>query len=452
VDDLSGTLGLAGSADYILVLRRQRNSNDANLQITGRDAPEGEYAFTIDGGAWTLSGEGLAAAAAEAQNRRETKNLGDRALEALAFVNAHPGGVSPEGLAAHLGISSNDAGTYLRRLYERQAINRPARGIYTSVSVSEVSEVSYLQVEGTETEDSLNHAVSEVSETEEQHELFDSTADDTSDTHHEQVSEVENVTYLHKETDSDTKDTSDSDTHQTVSEGDSSAGSRRFDWPSREDWEAESRRIAEWMVETGAAQGDDDMSFTAEDREAAEALAAVAVKQIRKACGEVERVLRAASPAAAAAADPKRWDYRTTEGYREWDAAVDALEGGDRDAYDGLQRMRDFRCQVKRMTSSYLTPYDIAVKFRWPSGFDHPASPEITRLAELVDGADERRAEGNREIGRRRLAALDAPDAWEEELKRREEIEAWFRDGPIVRLHHTDGTVTSASRKPEAES
>jgi hypothetical protein len=77
--------------------------------------------------------------------------------------------------------------------------------------------VSFLQVEGTETEDSLNRAVSEVSETEEQPELFDSTADDTSDTHHEQVSEVENVTYLHKESVSDTKDTSDSNTHQTVS-------------------------------------------------------------------------------------------------------------------------------------------------------------------------------------------------------------------------------------------
>jgi RecA-family ATPase len=54
VDDLSGTLGLAGSADYVLVLRRQRNSNEATLQVTGRDAPEGEYAFTTVEGAWTL--------------------------------------------------------------------------------------------------------------------------------------------------------------------------------------------------------------------------------------------------------------------------------------------------------------------------------------------------------------------------------------------------------------
>ncbi|MCG7582778.1 AAA family ATPase [Mycolicibacterium sp. OfavD-34-C] len=142
VDDLSGTLGLAGSADYLLVLRRQRNSNDATLQVTGRDAPEGEYAFTTAEGAWTLSGTGLAEAAAEAQSRRETKNLGDRALEVLAFVNSHPCGVSAPDVAGHLDMSGNDAGTYLRRLHDKGRIDRPSRGTYTPLSVSEVSEVS----------------------------------------------------------------------------------------------------------------------------------------------------------------------------------------------------------------------------------------------------------------------------------------------------------------------
>ena len=147
VDDLSGTLGLAGSADYVLVLRRQRNSADANLQITGRDAPEGEYAFTIAGGTWTLAGDGLPAAAAEAQIRRERRNLGDRAQQALDFVNAHPAGVSPEDVAKHLNISANDAGTYLRRLHDKGCIHRPARGVYTpSATASEVSEVSFPQV------------------------------------------------------------------------------------------------------------------------------------------------------------------------------------------------------------------------------------------------------------------------------------------------------------------
>ncbi|UXA10371.1 AAA family ATPase [Mycobacterium sp. SMC-8] len=142
VDDLSGTLGLAGSADYVLVLRRQRNSNDATLQVTGRDAPEGEYAFSTAEGAWTLSGNGLAEAAAEAESRKESRNLGDNALKVLAYVNEHPSGVTPEAVAEHLGINNNDAGTYLRRLHSKGRIDRPTRGFYTPVCVSEVSELS----------------------------------------------------------------------------------------------------------------------------------------------------------------------------------------------------------------------------------------------------------------------------------------------------------------------
>lgn len=142
VDDLSGTLGLAGSADYVLVLRRARGSNEATLQVTGRDAPEGEYAFTVADGAWALAGDGLAEAALEAQTRRETKNLGDRALEVLAYVNSHPAGVTAADVAGHLGINGNDAGTYLRRLHGKERIDKPARGTYTPVCVSEPYEVS----------------------------------------------------------------------------------------------------------------------------------------------------------------------------------------------------------------------------------------------------------------------------------------------------------------------
>lgn len=160
VDDLSGTLGLAGSADYVLVLRRQRNSTDATLLVTGRDAPEGEYAFTVQHGAWELSGDGLAQAADEARIRRDTKNLGDRSREVLAFVNSQPTGVVAEDLAEHLKITRNDASTYLRRLHKKGQIDRPKRGTYKPVCVSFVSEVSFSQVDDSLT---LGESVSEVS-------------------------------------------------------------------------------------------------------------------------------------------------------------------------------------------------------------------------------------------------------------------------------------------------
>lgn len=137
VDDLSGTLGLAGSADYVLVLRRARGSDEATLQVTGRDAPEGEYAFTVTEGAWTLSGDGLAEAAAEAQTRRETKNLGPRSGEALTFVNGRES-TTPAELAKHLGIDNKSAGTVLSRLAADGRISKPCHGLYARVTVETV--------------------------------------------------------------------------------------------------------------------------------------------------------------------------------------------------------------------------------------------------------------------------------------------------------------------------
>ncbi|BBX93115.1 AAA family ATPase [Mycolicibacterium boenickei] len=136
VDDLSGTLGLAGSADYVLVLRRSRGSNDATLQVTGRDAPEGEYAFTTAEGAWTLSGSDLASAATEAQTRRETKNLGDRALDVLTVVNDRAPHLhtTASDVAEALGIANDQARVYLNRLAGAERIVKAARGAYTSVT------------------------------------------------------------------------------------------------------------------------------------------------------------------------------------------------------------------------------------------------------------------------------------------------------------------------------
>lgn len=136
VDDLSGTLGLAGSADYILVLRRARGSNDATLQVTGRDAPEGEYAFTVSEGNWTLAGDGLLEAAAEAQNRRESKSLGDRALEVLALVNdrAPEAHTAAADVTEALGMPADQARVYLNRLANSERINKTGRGAYTSVT------------------------------------------------------------------------------------------------------------------------------------------------------------------------------------------------------------------------------------------------------------------------------------------------------------------------------
>jgi hypothetical protein len=67
---VSGTHGLAGAADAVLVLTRSRTAADAVLAVTGRDLIEQEYALTFDPdlGTWRIAG--AAAEAALSASRR----------------------------------------------------------------------------------------------------------------------------------------------------------------------------------------------------------------------------------------------------------------------------------------------------------------------------------------------------------------------------------------------
>jgi RecA-family ATPase len=132
VDAVSGTQGIAGSADFVLVLARKRHEDDAVLSVTGRDLVESEYALKADGGLWSLDGTDLAAAASTAQTRRDKQYLGDRALEVLTFVNQHAGTRAADLQA--IGIDQDQARVYLNRLAESGRIQKLARGLYNSVT------------------------------------------------------------------------------------------------------------------------------------------------------------------------------------------------------------------------------------------------------------------------------------------------------------------------------
>lgn len=128
IDAVSGTHGIAGAADFIIVLARKRHSDNALLSVTGRDIPEGEYAVVTEQGLWRLDGADLAAAARAAENRREQQQLGDRALEVLALVNKRPETRAAD--LAEIGIPSDQARVYLNRLAESGRIKKTARGVY----------------------------------------------------------------------------------------------------------------------------------------------------------------------------------------------------------------------------------------------------------------------------------------------------------------------------------
>jgi hypothetical protein len=59
LEEVSGTLGLTGVADAVLVLRRERGQHDAALCVTGRDVEEQELALRWDGEfcLWEIVGE-----------------------------------------------------------------------------------------------------------------------------------------------------------------------------------------------------------------------------------------------------------------------------------------------------------------------------------------------------------------------------------------------------------
>ncbi len=48
LEEISGTMGLSGAADGIVVLNRSRSSNEAKIYVTGRDVPPQELALEFD--------------------------------------------------------------------------------------------------------------------------------------------------------------------------------------------------------------------------------------------------------------------------------------------------------------------------------------------------------------------------------------------------------------------
>ena len=148
VDAVSGTNGIAGAADTVIVLARPRTEDRGLFKVTGRDVVEQEYAVTVAGGHWSLIGGDLEAAAEAAHTVRATANLSDRSAEIVRFVNLQPNGVRAADVAAFLDVDDEIASRYLRRLHDSGRIDRPARGLYAPVR--SVRSVRSSETNGTE--------------------------------------------------------------------------------------------------------------------------------------------------------------------------------------------------------------------------------------------------------------------------------------------------------------
>ena len=131
LDAVSGTNGIAGAADTILVLKRDREDNGAILHVTSRDAKEGSYSLQFeDNGRWSLNGDSLAAASVNAKVGELTQGVGDRMAEIITYVASHPDGVTPKDVARDLDLGDKEASTYLSRALNSGRVVRPTRGLY----------------------------------------------------------------------------------------------------------------------------------------------------------------------------------------------------------------------------------------------------------------------------------------------------------------------------------
>lgn len=145
VERVSGSNGLAGSADTILVVSRQRVISDGTISVVGRDVHEGEYAVIFDNGFWTLDGADLADASRRLREREATTELSDLSMKVLEFVN-RTGPCRAADVADELGIERKMAGTYLGRLADSKRITKAARGQYEPLPHSTVESVGSVEL------------------------------------------------------------------------------------------------------------------------------------------------------------------------------------------------------------------------------------------------------------------------------------------------------------------
>ena len=150
VDAISGTNGIAGSADTIVLLTRARHETTGLLAVTGRDVQEAEYGLTrSETGSWGLTGGSLDAAKDAATQARYDLQLGrrgDRMNDVVDFVNSRPV-TTPKEVDDLLG-QPGQGKVYLSRALNAELIDKAdKRGHYLPLTPP-VTSVTVLPTEG----------------------------------------------------------------------------------------------------------------------------------------------------------------------------------------------------------------------------------------------------------------------------------------------------------------
>lgn len=122
IEQVSGTSGITGAADMIMVL--DRDQSGAKLYGRGRDAEEYEVAMQFDGGLWTVLGD--AADLAQSENKRKI----------LAALRCADASMSPGDLAKETGIKSGTISTTLARMAEEGLVQKYGFGVWRAIKIA----------------------------------------------------------------------------------------------------------------------------------------------------------------------------------------------------------------------------------------------------------------------------------------------------------------------------
>lgn len=124
-DEVSGSLGLTGASDTVIVIKRKRNSNDAILALSGRDILERELAIYFDKQTCRWSVIGDARDTCITRERQEILDVLQQTTGTLDAQEIHGG-------LEQMGVSKTPAAVrwLLRQMVEAEEIENPVRGRY----------------------------------------------------------------------------------------------------------------------------------------------------------------------------------------------------------------------------------------------------------------------------------------------------------------------------------
>jgi len=120
-EKVSGTSGLIGVVDSLLLLQRRRGDSVGGLSVSGREVEDKELALSFTDGWWGPAPEGMPAALLD--EKREIREL-------WLWLAEHDGASTPE-LSERYGRTENATLKVLKRLEERELIDSlgtPAKG------------------------------------------------------------------------------------------------------------------------------------------------------------------------------------------------------------------------------------------------------------------------------------------------------------------------------------